>query len=67
MTVESQVRTCYANLKNIEATLAILSNQTNELSSRNVYKETETIIKEIKEDMEKQLILLQKEEPQYNQ
>jgi DNA-binding ferritin-like protein len=67
MTVGSQVKTCYASIKNIEATLAILANQTNEASSRNVYRETEAIITEIKKDLEKQVLMLAREEPQYNQ
>ncbi|GGA87629.1 DUF1657 domain-containing protein [Ornithinibacillus halotolerans] len=67
MTVGSQVRTCYASIKSIEATLSILSNQTNELTAREAYKEVESIIKEIKEDLNKQLLLLAREEPQYNQ
>jgi hypothetical protein len=67
MTVGSQVKTCYASIKNIEATLAILANQTNEASSRNIYRETEAIITEIKKDLEKQVLMLAREEPQYNQ
>jgi DNA-binding ferritin-like protein len=67
MTVGSQVKTCYASIKNIEATLAILANQTNEASSRDVYRETEAIITEIKKDLEKQVLMLAREEPQYNQ
>ncbi|WP_047982979.1 DUF1657 domain-containing protein [Ornithinibacillus californiensis] len=67
MTVGSQVKTCYASIKNIEATLAILANQTNEAKSRNVYRETEAMITEIKNDLEKQVLMLAREEPQYNQ
>jgi hypothetical protein len=66
VTVGSQVKTCYASIKNIEATLAILSNQTNELDAQKAFKETENIIKEIKLDLEKQVLLLAREEPQYN-
>ncbi|WP_026905939.1 DUF1657 domain-containing protein [Paucisalibacillus globulus] len=67
MTVGSQVKTCYASIKSIEATLSILSNQTNELHARNVYREVESIVQEIKQDLEKQVLLLSREEPQYNQ
>ena len=67
MTVGSQVKTCYASIKNIEATLAILSNQTNELNARKAYRETERIVNEIKQDIEKQVLLLAREEPQYDQ
>ncbi|WP_042145166.1 DUF1657 domain-containing protein [Paucisalibacillus sp. EB02] len=67
MTVGSQVKTCYASIKNIEATLAILVNQTNEANARNAYRETEEIIIEIKKDLEKQVLMLSREEPQYNQ
>ncbi|MBC5635784.1 MULTISPECIES: DUF1657 domain-containing protein [Ornithinibacillus] len=67
MTVGSQVKTCYASIKNIEATLGVLASQTNEANARNVYRETETLIREIKQDLEKQVLMLAREEPQYNQ
>jgi hypothetical protein len=67
MTVGSQVKTCYASIKSIEATLGILANQTNEAKARNAYLETEEIITEIKNDLEKQVLMLAREEPQYNQ
>lgn len=66
MTVASQVKTCFATIKNIEATLGMLASQTNELEANKKYKETETVIREIKEDLEKQVLLLAREEPQYN-
>lgn len=67
MTVGSQVKTCYASIKNIEATLGILANQTNEIEARNAYRDTAEIITEIKNDLEKQVLMLAREEPQYNQ
>lgn len=67
MTVGSQVKTCYASIKSIEATLGVLASQTNEASARNIYRETETLLREIKQDLEKQVLLLAREEPQYNQ
>lgn len=67
MTVGSQVKTCYASIKNIEATLGILANQTNEIEARNTYRDTAEIITEIKNDLEKQVLMLAREEPQYNQ
>jgi Protein of unknown function (DUF1657) len=67
MTVGSQVKTCYASIKGIEAGLAILRAQTNEVNARNAYHETEALISEIKQDLEKQVLKLAREEPQYNQ
>ncbi|WP_047982182.1 DUF1657 domain-containing protein [Ornithinibacillus contaminans] len=67
MTVSSQVKTCYASIKNIEATLAILRAQTNEASARNVYFETEQLITTIRQDLEQQVLMLAREEPQYKQ
>ncbi|MFS0672256.1 DUF1657 domain-containing protein [Ornithinibacillus sp. 179-J 7C1 HS] len=66
MTVASQVKTCFATIKNIEATLGMLASQTNELEASKKYKETEKVIREIKEALEKQVLLLAREEPQYN-
>ncbi|SHG24912.1 DUF1657 domain-containing protein [Ornithinibacillus halophilus] len=67
MTVGSQVKSCYASIKGIEATLSTLASQTNEKEAREVFRNAETIIAEIKEDMEKQVIWLSQEEPQYKQ
>lgn len=67
MTVGSQVKTLYASIKGIEATLDILAAQTNESNSRDAFRNTQQIIHEIKSDLEKQVLMLAREEPQYNQ
>ncbi|WP_010096859.1 DUF1657 domain-containing protein [Ornithinibacillus scapharcae] len=67
MTVGSQVKTLYASIKGIEATLSILAAQTNEADSRDAFRNTQQMINEIKHDLEKQVLLLAREEPQYNQ
>lgn len=67
MTVGSQVKTLYASIKGIEATLEILATQTNESSSRDAFRNTQQLIHEIKDDLEKQVLMLAREEPQYNQ
>lgn len=67
MTVGSQVKSCYASIKSIEAGLAILGSQTNEAEARDAYRAIESIMREIKQDLEKQVLMLAREEPQYNQ
>jgi hypothetical protein len=67
MTVGSQVKSCYASIKGIEASLAILRSQTNESVAYEAYLETERVIQEIKTDLQKQVLLLASQEPQYNQ
>ncbi|GIO25975.1 DUF1657 domain-containing protein [Ornithinibacillus bavariensis] len=67
MTVGAQVKSCYASIKGIEASLRILRSQTNDLEAHDAYLETEHIIQEIKKDLEEQVLLLARQEPQYNQ
>lgn len=65
MTVGSQVRTCYASIKSIESELAILLNKTNEIEAKQAFEDARKIIKEVKEDLNMQMIKLSIEEPQY--
>lgn len=67
MTVGSQVKTCFASIKSIEASLASLATQTNEKEAQKVFRETEEIMTEIKKDLNMQVIRLTQEEPQYKQ
>lgn len=65
MTVGSEVRTCYATLKSIEAGLNTIIIQTNKSETKKTLEEGVQLIKDIKADMNKQLIKLMNEEPQY--
>lgn len=65
MTVGSQVKSCYASIKSIEATLGILKNKTQTKEAKQAFHDTEQLMAEIKEDLMMQVIKLGKEEPQY--
>ncbi|WP_067730114.1 DUF1657 domain-containing protein [Oceanobacillus damuensis] len=65
MTVGAQVKGCYSSIKNIEASLGILANKTQDKESKQAFENVEQIIKQIKNDLQKQVIELSKEEPQY--
>lgn len=65
MTVGSQVKGCYSSIKNIEASLIILSNKTQHAEAKKAFEQTEQIIKDIKSDLQKQVVMLSKQEPQY--
>lgn len=65
MTIGSQVKSCFSSIKSAEATISLLANKAQDKQSKQVYEETNTIITEIKDEMEKQVIRLTQEEPQY--
>ncbi|AVQ98867.1 DUF1657 domain-containing protein [Oceanobacillus sp. M65] len=66
MTVGSQVKTCFSSIKSVEASLQMLAEKTYEQNSYQAFKDAEAIITEVKNDLQKQVIMLSKEEPQYN-
>ena len=65
MTVGSQVKGCYASIKSIGASLALLANKTQHQESQQAFQEAKQLISEIKDDLQKHLIHLTREEPQY--
>lgn len=65
MTVGSEVRTCYATIKSIEAELSTLAVETTDNKAKETLEKSIEIIEEIKADLDKQLIMLINEEPQY--
>lgn len=67
MTVGSDVRTCLANIKNIEATLETLSMQTNDYETKKALNSAHDMMIQIKSDLTEQLHKLINEEPQYKQ
>ncbi|HEX6595194.1 MAG TPA: DUF1657 domain-containing protein [Bacillota bacterium] len=67
MTVGSDVRTCLANIKNIEATLETLSMQTNDHETKKALNSAHDMMIQIKSDLTEQLHKLINEEPQYKQ
>lgn len=65
MTIGSQVKSCFSSIKSAEATISLLANKTQDEQTKQVYDETNKIITEIKNDLQKQVIRLAQEEPQY--
>ncbi|WP_077325837.1 DUF1657 domain-containing protein [Virgibacillus siamensis] len=65
MTVGSQVKACYASVKSAEATLMNLKGKSNDPQTQEAFKNAYSIMKDIKTDLEKQIIYLSQEEPQY--
>ncbi|MGY0692167.1 DUF1657 domain-containing protein [Virgibacillus sp. FSP13] len=65
MTVGSQVKSCFSSIKSAEATLGLLANKAQDQQAKQTYEEVQTIISEVKDDLQKQVIRLGQEEPQY--
>ncbi|WP_099157884.1 DUF1657 domain-containing protein [Virgibacillus ndiopensis] len=65
MTVGSQVKSCYSSLKSADAQLGILANKAQDQETRQTYQDVQNIISEIKEDLQKEVIRIGQEEPQY--
>ncbi|HLS10311.1 DUF1657 domain-containing protein [Lentibacillus sp.] len=65
MTVSSQVKGCFASVKNIEATLDTLANKTKDEEAKKAFQDVQTIMNTIQFDLENQVLYLTKEEPQY--
>ena len=65
MTVGSEVKSCYASIKSAEATLNMLANKTQDQQTKETFEQVQKLISEIKEDLQKQVVYLSREEPQY--
>lgn len=65
VTVVSNVQQCFVNLKGIEAQLSIMALNSRDEEAQRVFHETMTIIGEIKSDLQKRILIMQREEPQY--
>lgn len=65
MTVSSQVKGCFASTKSIEATLETLANKTRDQETEKALKDVQNIMRTVQSDLEKQVLYLTKEEPQY--
>lgn len=67
MTVGSQVKGCFSSIKSAEAMLDILANKTQDEEAIEAFNQAQTILSEVKEDMQKQIMFISREEPQYKQ
>ncbi len=65
MTVGSEVKSCYSSIKSAEATLNILANKTQDQQTKEIFEQVQRVISEVKEDLQKQVMYLSREEPQY--
>ena len=65
MTVGSQVKQCYATIKLIEASLQELSVKTQDEQAKQSFQEAAELITQTKEDLNKQVVFIMNEEPQY--
>lgn len=67
MTVGSEVKQCFATIKQIEATLQQLSLKTADQQAKQAYKEATELISNTKNELKNQIDFLQIKEPQYKQ
>lgn len=65
MTVGSQVKSCFSSIKSSEASLKLLENKTQDPQAQVAFNYANQLIAEVKSDLQKQVIQLSKEEPQY--
>ncbi|WP_430786307.1 DUF1657 domain-containing protein [Virgibacillus flavescens] len=65
MTIGSQVKGCFSSLKSAEASLEILANKTQDYETKKVYEDAQQLLTEVKKDLQKQIVYLTQEEPQY--
>lgn len=67
MTVGSQVKSCFSSIKSAEATIQLLAKKTQHEETRKVFEDALKMISEVKDDLQKQVIFISREEPQYKQ
>ncbi|WP_191561638.1 DUF1657 domain-containing protein [Metabacillus idriensis] len=65
MTIASEVKQCFANLKGIEADLSSLALRTQQNESKRTLHKTMMIVHEISADLKKRIGELEREESQY--
>jgi len=65
MTVGSQVKSCFASIKSAEATLMLLAQKTQDDETKQTLTSAQHTVSEIKDDLQKHVLFLSREEPQY--
>lgn len=65
MTVASQVKQTLAGLKGVQGTLRIYSTQTQDDETKTIFNEALEVTKEVINDLEKRVQVLEFQEPQY--
>jgi len=66
MTVGTQVKSCYFTIKQIDAGLELLASKTINDESRDAFLQAQETLRAVKYDLEKQIIFIENEEPQYD-
>lgn len=65
MTVGSSVKGCYFAIKSAQASFEQLALKTNVPEAKKAYEQAKHVLSEVESDLEKQVIFLANEEPQY--
>lgn len=65
MTVASNVKQCVATIKDIEAQLSALALSSLDEEAKRAFHETTLIMEDIKKDIQKRVLELERLEPQY--
>lgn len=65
MTVGSQVKSCFASIKSAEATIMMLAEKTQDEKTKQTLTNAQHTVSEIKDDLQKHVLFLSREEPQY--
>ncbi|MDY0406048.1 DUF1657 domain-containing protein [Virgibacillus sp. 179-BFC.A HS] len=65
MTVGSNVKSCVASIRSIEATLETMMHQNANPEAKKAFSSANEMVRQIKKDLEQQVIRLANEEPQY--
>lgn len=66
MSVGTQVKSCYYTIKQIDAGLELLASKTKNSESAEAFLQAQGYMQTIKQDLEKQIIFIENEEPQYD-
>lgn len=67
MTIGAQVKGCFASIKSAIATLDGLAEKTQHEQAKTAYEDAGILLREVREDLNKQVLYLMREEPQYKQ
>lgn len=67
MTVGSKVKSCFAAVKSAEAAIMTLVEKSQDENTKQSFNEAQSILTDVKSDLQKQVLFLTREEPQYKQ
>lgn len=67
MTVGSKVKSCFAAVKSAEAAIMTLVEKSQDENTKQSFNEAQSILTDVKSDLQQQVLFLTREEPQYKQ